>query len=393
LRFELGEISTSTLPKEVTEFIEDGTILSQITIPPSQDLMPKSICLIVSHACDMVCSYCSLANVTGQGKLMSTEVARKALDWLIPNAPGKKIDIDFFGGEPLLVWETVKDTVTYGNLLAKEHGKQVRWSMSTNAIKLNNQILDFCDETFVSLVLSLDGPKSVNDSYRILHDKSGSYDIALNNILKVVERRDRGYYIRGTYTKQSINFADSVIALHKLGIPNLAFEPVVTNDPNLAITLDDEHIIKAEYLKLANYYLECRNKAIPFRYYHFEMDLENGPCARKMAGGCAVGAEYLAVSPDGSIWPCHQFDGNDSFRMGSLDVLPEESTYSLYVQKNHLLNKPECLNCWAMFLCSGGCLSANNLVEGDIFTPYKVGCMIQKIRFEVALWVQSKISN
>lgn len=378
------------MPHEVAEFVADGTILSQITIPPIQDLAPKSICLIVSHACDMACSYCSLANVTGQGKLMSTDVARKTLEWLIPNAPGKKIDIDFFGGEPLLAWETVMDAVAYGNELAIEHDKQVRWSMSTNAIKLSDEMLDFCDKHYISLVLSLDGPKKINDSYRILRDKSGSFDVTLSNILKVVARRDRGYYVRGTYTKKTINFSDSAIALHKMSIPNLAFEPVVTNDPELAITLDDEHAIRAEYLKLAKYYLECKDDGTPFRYYHFELDLENGPCARKMAGGCAAGAEYLAVSPDGTVWPCHQFDGNDAFRMGSLNDLPEKSAFDSYAQKNHLLGKTECLKCWAMFLCSGGCLSANNLAEGDISAPYKVGCMIQKIRLETALWIQSK---
>lgn len=389
-RLESGAIQASQLPKEVAEFVADGTILSQITIPPIQDLAPKSICLIVSHACDMACSYCSLANVTGQGKLMTTDVARRALEWLIPNAPGKKIDIDFFGGEPLLAWETVKDAVVYGNELATEHDKQVRWSMSTNAIKLSDEMLDFCDKHYISLVLSLDGPKTINDSYRILRDKSGSFDVALSNILKVVARRDKGYYVRGTYTKKTINFSDSVIALNKMGIPNLAFEPVVTNDPELAITLDDEQTIRTEYLKLARYYLECKDNGAPFKYYHFELDLEKGPCARKMAGGCAAGAEYLAVSPDGTVWPCHQFDGNDAFRMGSLDDLPGKSAFDSYAQKNHLLGKPECMNCWAMFLCSGGCLSANNLIEGDISTPYKVGCMIQKIRLETALWIQSK---
>lgn len=392
-RLENGEIEVSSLPQNVAEFIADGTILSPIAIPSIQDLAPKSICLIVSHACDMACSYCSLANVTGQGKLMSKETARKALEWLIPNAQGKKIDIDFFGGEPLLAWDTVRDTVAYGNELSKTHEKQVRWSMSTNAIKLSNEMLDFCDENYVSLVLSLDGPKTINDSYRFLRDKSGTFDIVLRNILKVAARRDKGYYVRGTYTKKTINFSDSVITLHKMGIPNLAFEPVVTNDPELTIALSDEQTIRAEYLKLAEYYLECLENGIPIKYYHFELDLENGPCARKMTGGCGAGAEYLAVSPDGSIWPCHQFDGQDAFRMGSLENPSSKSNYDGYTQKNHLANKPKCLNCWAMFLCAGGCLSANNLAEGDISSPYKVGCMIQKIRLETALWIQSKIAS
>lgn len=392
-RLEKGEIQASGLPQDVAEFIADGTILSPIVIPPVQDLAPKSLCLVVSHACDMACSYCSLANVTGQGKLMSKETARKALEWLVPNAPGKKIDIDFFGGEPLLAWETVKDAVTYGNQLSKTHDKQVRWSMSTNALKLDDEMLDFCDENYISLVLSLDGPKSINDSYRLLRDKSGSFDVALGKIQKVAARRDRGYYVRGTYTKKTVNFSDSVIALHKMGIPNLAFEPVVTNDPELAITLGDEQTIRTEYLKLAKYYVGCLENRIPFKYYHFELDLENGPCARKMAGGCGAGAEYLAVSPDGSIWPCHQFDGTDAFRMGNLDSPSSKSDFDGYAQKNHLINKPECLSCWAMFLCSGGCLSANNLAEGDISTPYKAGCLIQKIRLETALWIQSKISS
>lgn len=376
-----------TLPTEIADLVKDGVLFGNAKIPPPQKLSPKSLCLIVSHACNLNCSYCSLGSVTGQGKVMSIETARKTLDWLIPNAPGKKIDIDFFGGEPLLAWETVKDAVLYGNELAKTHDKNLRWSMSTNAVGLTDDILDFCDKYYISLVLSLDGTREINDAYRKTPANEGSFDAVLSNILKVVKRRERGYYVRGTYTGKTIHFADQVIALHKLGIGSLAFEPVVTTDPELAITEKHLPVLRQEYEKLAKYYVEQKILGNPFRFYHFEMNLEQGPCVRKSAGGCGAGCEYLAVDPDGQFFVCHQLDGNSDFWMGNLKTPPVQSDFDRWTNNNHLLTKPECLDCWAMFLCSGGCLAANQTIKGDFKSLHTIGCEIQKMRLEAALWV------
>lgn len=380
---------TVELPREIQTLVDDGVILDKVAIPEPQILSPKSLCLVVSHACNLNCTYCSLGSVTGEGTTMSIETARKTLDWLVPNAPGQKIDIDFFGGEPLLAWQTVKDSILYGNDLAKKHGKNLRWSMSTNAVGLTDEILDFCDEKYVSLVLSLDGLKHANDTFRLTKTGQSSYDQVLSHILKVVARRERGYYVRGTYTAKTLNFADEVIALDKLGIKSLAFEPVVTSDPDLALTAEMLPTIRKEYEKLAKYYIEQKLSGNPFRYYHFELDLEQGPCIRKSAGGCGAGAEYLAVSPDGTFFVCHQLDGMKEFSLGNLDNPPEQPVFDIWAKKNHLSSKPECLKCWAMFLCSGGCLAANQTTKGDIRSLHDVGCDIQKIRLELALWINS----
>ena len=377
------------LPKEIQTLVDDGVIMGKIAIPKPQTLSPKSLCLIVSHACNLNCTYCSLGSVTGEGTTMSIETARKTLDWLVPNAPGQKIDIDFFGGEPLLAWETVKDSILYGNELAKKFDKNLRWSMSTNAVGLTDEILDFCDEKYVSLVLSLDGAKQANDVFRLTKLGQSSYDKVLSNILKVVARRERGYYVRGTYTAKTINFADEVITLHKLGIKSLAFEPVVTSDADLALTEEMLPVIRQEYEKLAKYYVEQKISGNPFRYYHFELNLEQGPCIRKSAGGCGAGAEYLAVSPNGTFYVCHQLDGMKDFSLGNLNNPPSQSDFDVWTKNNHLLSKPECLNCWAMFLCSGGCLAANKTTKGDIRSLHDIGCEIQKIRLEIALWINS----
>jgi uncharacterized protein len=320
---------------------------------------------------------------------MGFDVARRILDWLIPNAPGVKIDIDFFGGEPLLAWDAVRDSVLYGNELAKRHGKNVRWSMSTNALGLDDNILEFCDEHYISLVLSLDGSKAVNDRFRKTNSNEGSYDAVLANILKVAYRRGRGYYVRGTYTGKTLNFADEVIALHRLGIKSLAFEPVVTSDPELAITVEQLPELRREYEKLARYYVEQKKAGNPFRFYHFELDLEQGPCVRKSAGGCAAGCEYIAADPDGNFFVCHQLDGLKDFSLGSIGNPPTQDDFDRWTMRNHLSTKPGCLDCWAMFLCSGGCLAANQTIKGDISSLHLVGCEIQKMRLEAALWVFS----
>lgn len=376
---------------ELKGLLDDGTVLSDITFPQPQKLKPKSLCLIVAHACNMSCTYCSLANVTGQDKLMKPFVAREALDWIVKVAPGRKIDIDFFGGEPLLAWETIKQTVLHGERLMSQTDRFIRWSLSTNCLLLDDEKIQFCRDHFISLIMSLDGLKEDNDKSRKMIGGQGSFDYIFPRIKRVADSWERGFYVRGTYTRQTIHFSDSVIALHRMGIKNLAFEPVVSSDPEIRFCQDDLVTIRTEYEKLARYYVDCVKSGIPIRYYHFELDLDSHVCSRKTAGGCGAGCEYLSVSPDGSIWVCHQLDGMTEHRIGSLDSLPDESVYDRFSQVNHTTNKMHCPDCWASHLCAGGCIASNWLTNNRYIEPYEIGCEIQKIRLEVALWIQSQI--
>jgi len=412
----LESIPDSSAKSELQQLIKDGTILSPVEFPPPQTLSPKSVCLIVSHACNMACTYCSLAGVTGEDKLMRPETAVRAIDWITRVAPGRKIDVDFFGGEPLLAWDTVKAAVEAGERLSKERDKLIRWSLSTNCIALDQEKIDYCREHFISLILSLDGNEVTHDLYRKTKNGGGSFELASRNALEVTKNWDGGFYVRGTYSKKSINFSDSVKALHKMGFSSIAFEPVVSSDPEIGFITDDLPTIRVEYEKLAKYYVECKKSGNPFRFYHFELDLDEGPCAYKVAGGCGAGCEYVSISPDGTLWPCHQLDGNPRFGMGELrDTIPEsgsekqgdetleldtgkldvaglQENYDKYTQINHISNKPDCISCWASTLCAGGCIASNQIIEGSFSKIYKIGCEIQKIRLEVALWVQAQLS-
>ncbi|MCK5744107.1 MAG: SPASM domain-containing protein [Caldisericia bacterium] len=387
-----SDVPSSKAKEELNTFILDGTILSDIHFPKPQKLRPKSLCLIVSHACDMNCSYCSLAGVTGEDKLMKPEIAKQALEWVVDVSPGRKIDIDFFGGEPLLAWETVKETVLHVEELMSKKNKLIRWSLSTNCLNLDDEKIKFCLEHYVSLILSLDGPEEINDKFRKLKNGDGSFERLIPVIKKIASMWEQGFYVRGTYTRETINFSDSIISLHKMGISNLAFEPVVTTNPGLVFQKKDLETIRNEYEKLAKYYLECKRNDIPIRFYHFELNLDSGVCARKSAGGCGAGCEYLSVSPDSSIWSCHQLDGVSEHKMGELDNPPTDHQFDKFSEINHITNKLECPDCWASHLCAGGCIASNWLTNGNFETPYNIGCEIQKIRLEVALWIQSQLS-
>ncbi|MEZ4813225.1 MAG: radical SAM protein [Caldisericia bacterium] len=388
---DFAKIDDPNIQADLKSLIDDGVILSDISFPKPQKLRPKSLCLIVSHACDMSCTYCSLAGITGEDKLMKPEKAKQALSWLVDVSPGRKIDIDFFGGEPLLAWNTVKEAVLFGEKLMEENDKLIRWSLSTNCLSLTDEKIKFCRDHYISLIMSLDGTKENHDKYRKLRNGDGSFDKIFPTIKKITENWNQGFYVRGTYTKETFNFSDTVISLHKMGIKNLAFEPVVTGDKNIGFTLDDLPKIRLEYEKLAKYYVECRKKNIPIRFYHFELNLDGGVCTRKSAGGCGAGCEYISISPDGSMWVCHQLDGIIEHRIGSMENPLADEIFDRLSGINHITNKNECPDCWASYLCAGGCIASNVLYEGDFASPYRIGCEIQKIRLETALWIQSEL--
>ena len=354
----------------------------------------KALCLNVAHTCNMSCAYCfakgGFENSTEQ-KLMPQETANKALEFLVSNSGGRKtLDIDFFGGEPLLNWQVCKDTVAYARRLEKETDKKFRFTLTTNGLLIDDDVISFANREFHNVVFSLDGRPDIHDKMRTVPGGGGSYGEILPKIKKFVkERREKGYYIRGTFTKENIDFSNDILHIADIGFGEISLEPVVTKHKNpLGFTMDDLTGLLGEYDKLA---LEMqRRKAIDkgFNFYHFMLDLTSGPCIHKRIAGCGVGTEYLAVTPNGELYPCHQFIGDDKMKMGDVwqgvtnrKLLSEFAVCGIY-------SKEECSCCWARFYCSGGCAANAYHDTGSISGIYKFGCELFKRRIENAIMLQ-----
>ncbi len=381
---------------EVEKLIKERLLFSK---PPSyfvSNLTLKSMCLNVAHSCNFGCLYCfaKKGNYGGKEALMSFDVAKKAIDFLYNNSDGREsLEVDFFGGEPLLNFEVVKKTIEYARSTYKD--KSFRFSITTNGNLLNEDIEKFLFDNDVSIVLSLDGDKETNDKYRVLRNGSGTFDFVYPKIKMVVDHRAEygGYYVRGTYTHTTMDIAKTVLSLKGFGFKYISLEPVVTKDDKISIKESDLPKLKKEYGKLAEAYVESQ-KTNQWTFFHFNIDLEAGPCIQKRINGCGAGVEYIAVSPDGSIYPCHQFDGIKETKLGDVfNGIVNMGLQEKFRKANFLFNKPECANCWARFYCSGGCLANNYIINGDIFKPYAIGCEIQKMRIEAALYVQYKLKE
>ncbi|MEF3245357.1 MAG: thioether cross-link-forming SCIFF peptide maturase [Caldisericaceae bacterium] len=381
---------------EVEKLIKERLLFSK---PPSyfvSNLTLKSMCLNVAHSCNFGCLYCfaKKGNYGGKEALMSFEVAKQAIDFLYNNSDGREsLEVDFFGGEPLLNFEVVKKTIEYARSTYKD--KSFRFSITTNGSLLDEEKENFLFDNDVSIVLSLDGDKETNDKYRVLRNGSGTFDLVYPKIKKVVDHRAEygGYYVRGTYTHTTPDIAKTVLSLKDFGFKYISLEPVVTKDDKISIKEDDLPKLKKTYEKLAEAYVESQ-KTNQWTFFHFNIDLEAGPCIQKRINGCGAGVEYIAVSPDGSIYPCHQFDGIKETKLGDVfNGITNKELQEKFRKANFLFNKPECANCWARFYCSGGCLANNYIINGDIFKPYAIGCEIQKMRIEAALYVQYKLKE
>jgi len=370
-------------------------ILSNITHfypQDSVDLTLKSLCLNVSHTCNMSCDYCFAShNFSSNEPLMSPEIAYKAIDFLIESSRDiKNIEIDFFGGEPLLNLETVKKASIYGKGEAIKHRKNLRITLTTNGLLLNEDTLNILDDLEISIVLSLDGGEVVHNHLRHTNTGKGTFEDILPNAQRLAQRRDAGgYYIRGTYTAETLNFSESFKELRFLGFKYISLEPVVTENTRFSIKQEHLSILKGEYEEIAE---ECLKGDIKF--FHFELPLEEGACLPRLARGCGAGIEYLTVTPNGDIYPCHQFVGYDPFKLGnvggpSLDIALQGEFKSV----NTLNNKPTCEDCWARYLCGGGCHANNYIMNRNIYSPYEIGCEIQKLRIEYALWLKAKKSE
>ncbi|GLC28631.1 thioether cross-link-forming SCIFF peptide maturase [Clostridium omnivorum] len=357
----------------------------------------KALCLNIAHDCNLKCKYCFAdeGEYKGCREIMTAEVGKKAIDFVInASGPRKNIEVDLFGGEPLLAFDVIKEIVEYAKVQQKLHNKVIRFTMTTNATLLTDEIMKYIDENMGNIVLSIDGRKEVNDEVRVRFDGSGCYDKILPNIQKMVEMRDKSkqYYVRGTFTRNNTDFFEDVKHFADLGFKEISIEPVVLpEDHPLSLREEDLPKIFEQYDKLYEDMLVRHREGREFKFYHFNIDLQGGPCVYKRISGCGAGHEYVAITPTGDIYPCHQFVGNEKFKIGDVFEAKIDESTSKSFKKAHIYNKPTCRECWARFYCSGGCQANNYNFNGDIHVPYELGCKMQKKRIECSIALKSKI--
>lgn len=358
----------------------------------------KALCLHIAHDCNLACKYCFAeeGEYHGRRALMSFEVGKKALDFLVANSGNRvNLEVDFFGGEPLMNWQVVKDLVLYGRSIEKEHNKKFRFTLTTNGILLNDDILEFANREMGNIVLSIDGRKEINDLMRPHRGGQGSYDEIVPKFQKVAESRHQmNYYVRGTFTRNNLDFSEDVKHLAELGFQQISVEPVVAQ-PTDDYALRDEDIPKLleEYDKLAKYYLEKRKAGKPFNFFHFMIDLEGGPCVAKRLSGCGSGTEYLAVTPWGDLYPCHQFVGNEDFLLGNVDEGIVRTDIRDEFKCCNVYAKEKCKDCFAKFYCSGGCAANSYNFHGNINDAYDLGCELQRKRIECAIMIKAALAD
>lgn len=358
----------------------------------------KAMCLHIAHDCNLRCRYCfaSTGGFGGTRKLMDFNTAKKSIDMLISLSEGRRnLEVDFFGGEPLMNFDVVRQTVAYARSIEKEHGKNFRFTLTTNGLMLTDDVIDFINKEMSNVVLSIDGRKEINDKLRVRIDGGGSYDTIVPKFQKLVAgREDKEYYVRGTYTRYNLDFDKDVLSLYDLGFDQISVEPVVGPETDdYAIQESDIPAIEASYDRLMQELLRRRiAKKGNFNFFHFMLDLDNGPCAIKRLKGCGSGNEYIAITPDGEIYPCHQFVGNTAFEMGSVDAGIQRNELKEEFAAANIFNKPECQECWAKFFCSGGCNANNNTFRGSIYKPHTLACELEKIRLECAIAIQAALA-
>lgn len=358
----------------------------------------KSMCLNVAHDCNLRCEYCfaSKGDFGGERKPMPLEVGKKAIDFLIEHSAGRhNLEMDFFGGEPLMNFDVVKELVAYARSLEKEHNKNFRFTITTNGLLLDDDKIEFINREMSNCVLSLDGRKEVNDRLRFRVDGSGSYDRIVPQFQKLVATRNgKDYYARGTFTRHNLDFTNDVLHMADLGFDQISVEPVVS-DEKLEYSIKEEDLPRVfeEYEKLAKTIIRDRKNGKYYNFFHFAVDLNQGPCAIKRLRGCSCGNEYVAVTPEGDIYPCHQFVGNEEWKMGNvMDGTLDLGMKNRFAKAN-VYAKEKCQNCWARFYCSGGCNANNWQYEGDILKSHDISCELEKKRVECAIMIQAALAD
>ena len=353
----------------------------------------KALCLHVAHTCNLNCAYCfaSQGNYHGDRGIMSFEVGKRALDFLVENSGNRtNLEVDFFGGEPLMNWQVVKDLVMYARSIEKEKGKNFRFTLTTNGVLVDDDVIEFANKEMHNVVLSLDGRKEIHDAVRVDYAGNGSWERIVPKFRKFVEARgDREYYMRGTFTHANPDFTKDINEMLRLGFNKLSMEPVVCAPEDAsALTQEDLPVVLEQYEILAKDMLEKEKEGTPYTFYHYMIDLKGGPCIYKRISGCGSGTEYMAVTPWGDLYPCHQFVGDEKFLMGNVfdgvtnnDVREEFRSCNVYV-------RPECRDCWAKLYCSGGCAANAYHATGTITGIYEYGCTLFKKRMECAIMMQ-----
>ncbi len=358
----------------------------------------KALCLHIAHDCNLACRYCFAeeGEYHGRRALMSYEVGKKALDFLIANSGNRQhLEVDFFGGEPLMNWDVVKRLVEYGRSQEKEHNKKFRFTLTTNGVLLNDEIMEFCNKEMSNVVLSLDGRKEVNDHMRPFRGGKGSYDLIVPKFQKFAELRgDKDYFVRGTFTNKNLDFGEDVLHYADLGFKKMSMEPVVAEPTeDYAIREEDLPQILAEYDRLAAEYVKRHKEGRGFTFFHFMVDLKQGPCVAKRLSGCGSGTEYLAVTPWGDLYPCHQFVGKEEFLLGNVDTGVTNTAIRDEFKLCNVYAKEKCKDCFARFYCSGGCAANSYNFHGSITDAYDIGCEMQKKRIECAVMIKAALED
>lgn len=354
----------------------------------------KALCLHVAHTCNLNCAYCfaSQGKFHGERALMPFEVGKRALDFLIENSGGRhNLEVDFFGGEPLMNWDVVKRLVAYARTIEKEKGKNFRFTLTTNGMSIDSDVIDFANREMSNVVLSLDGRREVHDRYRVDYQGQGSYDRIVPKFQELVRARGgKDYYMRGTFTHQNPDFLKDIDAMLDLGFDQLSMEPVVCapGDP-AALTEEDKAIVMEQYERLAQKMLKRRKEGRPFTFYHYMVDLESGPCIYKRISGCGSGTEYMAVTPWGDLYPCHQFVGEEKFRLGSVFEGVTNHAVQEEFRGCNVYARPDCADCWAKLYCAGGCAANAYHATGSIGGIYRYGCELFKKRMECAIMLKA----
>ena len=389
---------------DLQELEENGTLFTKdvykegvIDFKKRQTVV-KALCLHIAHDCNLACRYCFAGEGEYQGdrSLMSYEVGKKALDFLVANSGSRRnLEVDFFGGEPLMNWQVVKDLVAYGREQEKLHDKNFRFTVTTNGVLLNDEIQEFVNKEMDNVVLSLDGRKEVNDRMRPFRNGKGSYDLIVPKFQKLADSRNQErYYIRGTFTRTNLDFSEDVKHFADLGFDQMSIEPVVgSEDEPYAIREEDLPKIMEEYDKLAVEYIKRKKEGRGFNFFHFMIDLNQGPCVAKRLSGCGSGTEYLAVTPWGDFYPCHQFVGQEDFLMGNVDTGITRTDIRDEFKLCNVYAKEKCRNCFARFYCSGGCAANSYNFHGTITDAYEIGCEMQKKRIECAIMIKAALAD
>lgn len=357
----------------------------------------KALCLHIAHDCNLACKYCFAeeGEYHGGRALMSYEVGKKALDFLIANSGNRvNLEVDFFGGEPLMNFDVVKDLVAYGRSKEKEFNKKFRFTLTTNGMLLTDEVMEFANKEMANVVLSIDGRKEVHDFMRPTRNGKGSYDLIIDKFKKMAEMRNQtNYYVRGTFTHYNLDFSKDVLHLADMGFKQISAEPVVApDDMDYAIREEDLPKLFEEYDALAREMVKREKEGNGFNFFHFMIDMTGGPCLYKRLSGCGSGTEYLAVTPWGDLYPCHQFVGMEQFKLGNVDTGIEKTDIVDEFKLCNVYAKDKCKDCFARFYCSGGCAANSYNFHGNLLDAYDIGCELERKRVECAIMIKAALA-